>query len=133
MFAELRIGTKLLFAFVGLALVSAATGAVDLHACRSLSAETYQRSGGLLPSLDAPSRAQERFTADRFHTARGILSAGQGDRSALETARSKAADARRGASEWLGQYGAHRIRAEEASLWGKVQPAFQAYQAAREE
>ncbi len=124
---NVKTRTKLLAAFLLLALGSVVVGGVALSATSKLAASSAEMGRNLIPSLHGLSTAQRGFYEMRFYTAKGIAAAMQGQQERASGFWARREAARQAAEKGLAQYAALPMSAEEAVLWKKVEPGFREF------
>ncbi len=133
MFARATIKTRLLAAFLLLALVSASVGGVGLIASARLEEEADQVFTRGLPALRAASQVQAHFVGMRFETTRGILSENQSNAAGVDDSFAARERERGLAAQGLAELQQLALEGEEAKLFARIEPAFRAYVEATDE
>jgi methyl-accepting chemotaxis protein len=124
---HLTIGSKLVAAFVLLAVASAVVGGFGLAVTSSLTAEIQSLSWSRIPSLQALSRAQDGFDRARAFTSEGISAELQKNGEAVSAAWRQRETARANAQQGMAKYGENSMSPQEEALWSRVEPALNDY------
>ncbi|HYD41375.1 MAG TPA: MCP four helix bundle domain-containing protein, partial [Anaeromyxobacter sp.] len=104
MLADVTMKSRLLAAFLLLALVSVLVGAVGLSASGRLAAQAEGLAEEVLPSLRAVGQVQAQFVVMRFHATRAVLSAMKLDPEGVADAHVQRERARKLAEAGLARY-----------------------------
>ena len=119
--------TKLLVAFLAVALGAAVVGAFAVRATARLAATGARNTAELLPSLRGLAQIDAATTAIQLHTARALALASQGQLYGAERVWMEREESRKVAEAGMALYTGHGLGAEEQAAWKKLEPAYQAF------
>ena len=119
--------TKLITAFVAVALGSVVVGAFALSANRKLVAANAVVTRRVLPALRGLAQVHEGMAAMRYHTTKAIAGTLQGDQQKLEASWALYEEERKRTEEGMALFAAQPRSPEEEALWSKVVPGFHEY------
>ena len=119
--------TKLLAAFVTVALGSVVVGAFALSANRKLVAANAAVTKKVLPALRGLAQVHEGMAAMRYHSTKAIAGTLQGDQQKLEASWALYEEDRKRTEEGMALFAAQPRSPEEEALWSKVVPGYNGY------
>jgi len=119
--------TKLITAFVAVALGSVVVGAFALSANRKLVAANAVVTKKVLPALRGLAQVHEGMAAMRYHTTKAIAGTLQGDQQKLEASWALCEEERKRTEEGMALFAAQPRSSEEEALWSKVVPGYREY------
>jgi methyl-accepting chemotaxis protein len=124
---DFTIRTKALIAFLAISATAAVVGAFGLYTTGALARGVIRLANERLPSVEGLNRLQNAITAMRLDTAQAIEDAVQGRNAGFaDLFRARETDRAR-AMQGMAKYAELDLTPEEAAIWEKIDPTFNAF------
>ena len=127
MFRKTTIRTKILVAFLALAVATAVVGLFGTHVTAALTDQIELLSGTRLPAVEGLGRAQSAIAGMRLLTVRVVSDAKEGHTAGFADTFRARESARARAMQGMAKFGELSMTAGEQALFEKVEPAFNAF------